>query len=398
MHITPEWLSWPETRTLIHALGEDNIRFVGGCVRDAIVARPVQDVDAATVLPPEQTMERLKAQGIKSIPTGIEHGTITAVIGARHFEVTTLRRDVTTDGRHATVAFTDNWQEDAARRDFTMNALYCDASGAITDFFNGIEDAKAGHVRFIGDALQRIREDALRILRFFRFSARYGSNSLNAEGVNACTELANTIATLSGERIQQEMLKLLVTDKAGTIIDAMAHCHVLPHVLGCEVDASVLTYLTSLLYDTQEAPDAILALAALLRSAKGDANQLVDFIHARWKISNAHYKQLHKLCTVKLQLIQHDALIKRQIRVLGKQDFIQLILLYAAEGAEHSAVLAAIVVARAWDIPVFPVTGADLKAHGFAEGKAMGDMLRELETKWEKSGYSLSKDALLRPI
>ncbi len=395
MQIQPEWLHWPETKHLCEALGAGNMRFVGGCVRDALLGKNAQDVDVATILPPEEVMKRLKAHNMKAIPTGIDHGTVTAVIGKRHFEVTTLRHDVTTDGRRATVAFTEDYREDAARRDFTMNALYCDAEGSVTDFFGGIEDAQKGIVKFIGDAEQRIREDGLRILRFFRFYAHYGSAPLDKDGLAACTKHSAMIDSLSGERIRQEMNKLLVAGKAAVVVDIMQQAGILLPVLGCKVNMDALIQLPALLHDAQEQPDAMLTLAALLRSAAGDAALHVQFVHARWKLSNAELRQLEKLCTTRIQLTEFGALTRRQIRLLGKQDFIQLMLLYAAEGASHDAVIAAIRLAKSWEIPVFPVTGEDLLARGVAQGKALGETLRRLESEWEKGGYAMNREELL---
>jgi len=395
MKITPDWLNWPQTQALIVALGADKLRFVGGCVRDALLGHIVHDVDAATILEPSQVMELLKQHAIKAIPTGIEHGTVTAVINGKYFEVTTLRRDVSTDGRHATVAYTNNWQEDAARRDFTMNALYCDAEGNITDYFGGVEDAQKGIVKFIGDAQQRIVEDALRILRFFRFYAHYGNAALDKDGLQACEAMATMIDALSGERIQQEMCKLLLAGKAAVVVDVMQQAGVLKHVVGSKVNVEALVMLPALLHEAQESSDAMLALAALLRSANGDATQLVQHIHTRWKLSNAQARQLKLLSTTRLQLTTFEALTKRQIRLMGKQDFIHLMLLYAAEGATHEPVLAAIALARTWEIPVFPVNGDDLKAQGIGEGRELGETLKKLEAEWEKGGYVVSKETLL---
>lgn len=395
MRISPEWLHWPETQQLIVALGAENMRFVGGCVRDALLSRSVQDVDAATVLTPQEVIERLKANKLKAIPTGIDHGTVTAVIGKRHFEVTTLRHDVSTDGRRATVAFTQDYREDAARRDFTMNALYAEADGSVTDFFGGIEDAQKGIIKFIGDATQRIKEDGLRILRFFRFYAHYGSAPLDKEGLAACEKLASMIDALSGERIRQEMCKLLVAGKAAVVVEIMQQAGVLLPVIGCKVNMDAMIQLPSLLHDAHEKPDAMLALAALLRSAPGDTALHVQYVHARWKLSNAEHRQLEKLCTTRVQLTEFEALTKRQIRLLGKQDFIHLILLYAAEGASHDAVIAATHLANSWEIPVFPVTGDDLLKAGVTQGKALGDTLKRLENEWEKGGYKASKATLL---
>lgn len=395
LKIAPHWLAWPETQTLIAAFNGHALRFVGGAVRDAVLGREASDVDAATPLPPQDVMALMRGAGIKVIATGLDHGTVTAVVNRRTFEITTLRRDVQTDGRHAVVAYTDDWREDASRRDFTMNALYCDAQGQVYDDFGGVEDARAGRVRFIGDARTRIREDALRILRFFRFFAHYGQKAMDEQGLNACTELAGLIDGLSGERIRQEMLKLLVAQKAGAVVALMQACGVAQPVLGFKVQVEPLLLLPSLLAQAAEPADPILALAALVRSGGGDALAHVEAISARWKLSNAQRRQLQLLGGTRLQLMAVDALIKRQIRVLGAQDFIHLMLLYAAEGAEHAPVFSAIRLARQWQVPVFPVTGDDLKTRGLVPGKELGETLRRLEAKWEQAGYALSKEELL---
>ncbi|WP_294292275.1 CCA tRNA nucleotidyltransferase, partial [uncultured Sphingomonas sp.] len=207
---------------LIDALdGGKNARFVGGAVRDALLGLPVADLDIATRHQPEDVMHALRRAGIKAVPTGLAHGTITAVIESGPVEVTTLRRDISTDGRHAVVAFTDDWREDAARRDFTMNALYADPlTGEVFDYFGGLADLEARHIRFIGDARQRIAEDHLRILRFFRFLARFGDTP-DPDGLAACTERANDLMALSRERIRDELLKLLVARDAVRVVRLM---------------------------------------------------------------------------------------------------------------------------------------------------------------------------------
>ncbi|HEX8055161.1 MAG TPA: CCA tRNA nucleotidyltransferase, partial [Novosphingobium sp.] len=213
-----EWTQRAELAELIAALGNENARYVGGAVRDTLLGLDVKDIDLATTLLPETVMERLNAAGIRAVPTGIEHGTVTAVLHGGPVEITTLRHDVSTDGRRATVAFAEDWREDAARRDFTINALYADpATGEIFDYFGGLTDLAARRVRFIGDARQRIREDHLRILRYFRFQARFGSEPADAESQTACAELSATLKGLSRERIGMEFLNLLgLTDPAPT--------------------------------------------------------------------------------------------------------------------------------------------------------------------------------------
>jgi tRNA nucleotidyltransferase/poly(A) polymerase len=387
------WLHWPETKALAQAI--EPLRFVGGCVRDALLNRAVNDVDAATPLVPQEVMRRLKQAGIKAIPTGIDHGTVTARIGERHFEITTLRRDVSTDGRHAVVAFTDDWKEDAARRDFTMNALYCDHQGQIFDYFDGAKDAAAGHVRFIGEAHERIREDALRILRFFRFFAHYGREPVDMAGITACGELAALIDGLSGERIAAEMLKLLTAEQAANVVGLMQRHGIWPRVVPAVVNAETLARLPQVLRKSQCPPDALLSLALLLRGVSGGTSALIDAITARWKLSRAQQKRLHSLCESHFAHPAEEKQWKKLIRVCGKELFIDGVLLAMAEGAEEASSLAAIKLAREWSVPVFPVTGDDLIAQGAKPGKELGEKLKALEEKWEESGYMLGKNELL---
>ncbi len=218
-----DWMTRPGLDRLATALGADEgaARYVGGAVRDTLLGLAVSDIDVATVHPPQDVVRRLQAAGIKAVPTGIAHGTITAVADGTVVEVTTLRHDVTTDGRHAEVAFTEDWQADAARRDFTMNALYADMHTCrLHDYFGGVADLRAGRVRFIGDPLRRIAEDHLRILRFFRFLARFG-DSPDAAGLDACIARANDLMALSRERIADELLKLLVARDAVAVLRLM---------------------------------------------------------------------------------------------------------------------------------------------------------------------------------
>jgi poly(A) polymerase len=205
------WMTAPETSAVLVALrGEgETTRFVGGCVRDAVLRRPVEDVDLATSHPPETVMSLLAAAGLRAIPTGIAHGTVTALSGGRRYEITTLRHDVETYGRHARVAFTDDWRADAARRDFTMNAISCDPDGTLHDYFDGLADLAAGIVRFVGEPEARIREDVLRILRFFRFHARYGRGQPDPSALAACAQLSVLVPNLSKERVSAELKKIL---------------------------------------------------------------------------------------------------------------------------------------------------------------------------------------------
>ena len=238
------WMSATATRKLMAALGE--ARFVGGAIRNTLLGKPVADIDIATPLTPDKVGTLLAAAGIAFVPTGIEHGTVTAIVEGKPFEVTTLRRDVTTDGRHAVVAFTNDWSLDAQRRDFTMNALYAAADGEIFDFVGGIADLKAGRVRFVGDAPTRIREDYLRILRLFRFHAWYGKGEIDVEALRAAAVEKGGLAGLSGERIAKEMLRLLETENPAPVLRPMAASGILALVLPGEANIARLESLAKI--------------------------------------------------------------------------------------------------------------------------------------------------------
>lgn len=387
-----EWLHWDSTQAVIAAFAGRPLRFVGGCVRDALLGREVKDVDAATPLLPGDVIALLTQAGLKAVPTGLAHGTVTAVAQGKGIEITTLRSDVACDGRHAQVAFTDDWQQDAARRDFTMNALYLTPQGELFDYFDGAADARAGKVRFIGDARQRIAEDYLRILRFFRFYAHYGLGLPDEAALAACCAEAGQIVSLSGERIQHEMLKLLAAPAPSETLGLMRQTGVLPQVLPEVEDLLSLSVLERQV--TQ--PDAVLALAVLLRRVP-DSAQACAKLARRWKLSTANAKRLQRLATEPLPL--HNVPVpeqKRLVRALGKADFADLTRLAAAENpANETAYRTMLAMAESWEIPVFPVKGTDLLAAGQTAGAALGQALQTLEKEWEESGYTLSKDALL---
>ncbi len=420
MKLTPAWLAWPHTQTLIAAFaGKAELRFVGGCVRDALLVRAVQDVDAATPLLPDAVIALLDDAHIRSIPTGIEHGTVTALVDGKPFEITTLRRDAACDGRHADVTFTGSWQEDAARRDFTMNALYLSPSGELFDYTGGEADTRAGRVRFIGDARARIQEDYLRILRLFRFHAHYGKTPLDEDALKACGELAHNIPSLSGERIQHEMLKLLAAPLVSPTLQAMQQCGVLAQVMGKKVELEVITTMersaspsplvgegrgegkpsTHEIVETAPSPlplpqgeRELVRLAALLDPAD------VQALTASWKLSNDLSKRLKHI--TEGARILHAGMTpaeqKKALRRMGRELFIQCATLrHAMDGSDISAMLQ---LADTWDIPHFPVTGKDLLALGIPEGKRMGELLAKLDEAWEMSDYTLTKEALLARV
>ena len=389
------WLDAKATRTLIAALdaGGIDFRFVGGAVRDGLLGRKVSDIDVATPAMPEEVVRAVEAAGLKAIPTGIGHGTVTAMVGRQPFEVTTLRRDVETDGRHAVVAFTDDWQADAARRDFTMNALYADRDGAITDFFGGEADARAGHVRFIGDPVQRIEEDALRILRFFRFHAWYGRGALDGDGLAASERLAGMIGRLSGERIRVELFKTLAApDPApswAAMIDAGAMAHTLPAAL--RVDR--LSAMIALERELGLPSDPLRRLAALTGVPSAE---LLGLLKVRLKLSNrdeAHLRTLGGYAD--------------RVALVARRRFGQA--LYGAEPAwlRDAAMLAKVETGtlagfirfiKGWTEPKFPVTGADLKAAGIEAGPGMGRMLAEIERWWIEADFAPDKEACLAKL
>ncbi|WP_066716922.1 CCA tRNA nucleotidyltransferase [Sphingomonas pituitosa] len=367
-----DWRHRPGLDALNRVLGaEDGLsRFVGGAVRDALLGTQVADLDIATSLPPEEVLARLRAAGIRAVPTGIEHGTITAVLESGPVEVTTLRRDVSTDGRHATVAFTDDWREDAARRDFTINALYADPmTGALFDYFGGLQDLEARAVRFIGDPLQRIAEDHLRILRFFRFLARFGDTP-DAAGLDACTARARDLMALSRERIRDELLKLLVARDAVGVVALMLARGILAPVVPEITSAEALGRLAAREAELGVAADPIRRLAALLPRDPA----LGDQIGARLKLSNAQRKRIVLALT--------DG---------GTESARALAYRIGREGAEDRLLLAAgdeTLLGQGWrqlagwDIPRLPLSGGALVQRGLAKGPDVARALRAIEEQW----------------
>jgi poly(A) polymerase len=378
MELTIDAAKWRKRRgmaRLLDALDADEglTRYVGGSVRDDLLDLPVNDVDLATRLPPAAVMERLEAAKIKAVPTGIEHGTITAVSDGRPFEVTTLRRDVSTDGRRATVAFTDDWREDAARRDFTINALFADPlSGEIFDYFGGLADLDQRHVRFIGDPLQRIAEDHLRILRFFRFHARFGSGAPNPAALEACTVRANDLMALSRERIADELLKLLGFPDPAPTIGIMLQRGILKPVLP-EIEPERLCDLEALIANERAAEiaaDPLRRLAALLPA---DA-EIADAVAARLKLSNKARKRLASAAGRDLGASPR-ALAYR----LGTECAADRLLLASRPNDARDI--------AAWVAPRLPSGGGALSGRGLPEGPIVARTLRSIEDRWVEAGF-----------
>jgi len=390
-HIEADWLRAPASRAVLDALGPSNARFVGGAVRDSLLGRPVTDIDLATPLLPEEVSRRLEAAGLKAVPVGIAHGTVTAVAHGEPFQITTLRKDVETYGRHARVAFTDDWKADAARRDFTMNALYADHEGRISDYFGGLADALAGRVRFIGDAKERITEDALRILRFFRFHAHYGRDGLDAEGLAACRRTCAMLDLLSIERVRDELLRLLDAPDPVSTLRAMRETGVLAHILP---DAGDFTRFQELVECERrlETRDALRRLAALLPLEKG----VFDAESFRLKLSNAERKRL--LAMAGAPPACEPRALRAEAYRIGNQAVIDRLLLAGDKrGCDDntSPIRQAITLLEAWRPPRFPVRGRDLRQAGLPPGPALGRHLGELERRWIESDFTLSKVELL---
>lgn len=407
-----DWLREPALRQLFAAFESANVplRCVGGCVRDALLNRPVHDIDLATTLTPDAVQILLKQAGIRTIPTGIDHGTITAIIGTRTFEITSLRRDTSCDGRHAIVEFTTDWHEDAKRRDFTMNALYCDAHGTVTDFLNGADDAKNGRIIFIGNPHDRIREDGLRMLRFFRFNATHGHTEIDASALAACRNLAPMIDALSGERILHEMIRLLSAANPIAALDAMAQCGVAQHVFGEPLAPTpALHHLLSL---ASSAPDPWLRLALLLPPSACDTlsspppacgdlsspppvygGRLGGGILTRWKASRKQRDTLTLyLQTPSLNINDPIALIRTHGRHAARMLWLRDAAMQTCSPENYAAFDAQLAQIS---VPEFPISGADLIQLGFTQGAALGAALKALETWWQKQDYQPDRDALL---
>jgi len=370
-----KWWQQAGMRELLTILGaEDGLtRFVGGTVRDEFLGIPHSDIDLATRLDPRGVLARLKTTKIKAVPTGIEHGTITAVSRGHVVEITTLRRDVSTDGRRATVAFTEDWAEDAARRDFTINALFADpVSGEIFDYFGGLDDLEQRHIRFIGDPLARIAEDHLRILRFFRFHARFGLGVPDKEALNACTARANDLMALSRERIADELLKLLAVDDPSTTIGIMLERRILKPVLP-EIEAASLAVLEALVGAERSAgasPDPLRRLSALLPRDPVTAEEVA----VRLRLSNKARKRL--ACAASSDLdVSPQALGYR----VGTDCAADRLLL--ANRVEDAASI------LSWKPTRLPVKGGDLIARGLKKGPIVARTLRRIEDEWVRSGF-----------
>lgn len=401
------WLAEKRLQRLLEALSADGekARIVGGAVRNALIGVPVTDIDIATTTTPDETERRARAAGMKTVPTGKDHGTITVIVSGRPFEVTTLRDDVATDGRRATVRFGRDWRRDAERRDFTINALYADADGTVADLVGGVDDIERRNLRFIGDAETRIREDYLRILRFFRFFAWYGKGRPDAQGLKACARLKSGLDTLSAERVWSEMKKLLGAPEPSRALLWMRQTGVLTAILpesekwgidgihglidseahfGWQSDA--MLRLMAIL-----PPDAarMTALARRLRMSKAEAKRLEGWAFAENPKPGSSEADIRRL------LYRGDpvAIVDRLRLALASARMRAGDNLAAVEEAGDLRRLLA--VAENWKKPAFPLTGDDLKQRGVEAGPQLGKILSRLENEWIEADFTPGRDALL---
>ncbi len=381
------WRARPGMAQLLAALGtsDGETRIVGGAIRDTLLGIEVNDVDLATRLAPDAVIGRLKSAHIKSVPTGLAHGTVTAIVGGAPVEVTTLRRDVSTDGRRATIAYTDDWREDAARRDFTINAFYADPdTGEIFDYFGGLADLEARRVRFIGDPLTRIAEDHLRILRFFRFHARFGAGDPDTAGLEACTQRANDLMALSRERIADELLKLLGLPDPAVTVRLMVERGILKAVLP-EITGEGVVRLEALIRRERTAdvaPEPLRRLAALLPADPG----LAAALSARLRLSNKAVKRI--VAAAGRQAADADRPLALAYRIGGEEAIDRLLL--GDEGDE----LTSEKVRRldGYVRPRFPISGGDLIAMGLSPGPVVAATMQAIEREWLEGGFVLDAE------
>jgi poly(A) polymerase len=387
------WMTNPATLGVLEALeaGGAAARFVGGSVRDALLGRPIGDIDIATPAPPERVIELLEKQGIKVVPTGLAHGTVTAIAGnpPRHFEITTLRRDVETYGRRARVAFDADWTQDAARRDFTINAIFLDPDGTVHDPVGGLADLRARRVRFVGDPAIRIAEDVLRILRYYRFEARFGTGLSDPPARAACRALTHLLPNLSAERVAQELMKLLETSDPVGALRMMVEDGVLLVILP---EARRLDRLRHMIAIEPE-PDPLRRLAALIEVDGPGAVALAERLH----FSNAWRDRLHGLAPP--WAIDPSADIAAQRRALyrlGAERYRDVALLLAAERAMSRGRLTELLaLARAWTPPAFPLSGRDVTALGIPPGPRIGRLLDATHAWWEAGDFAADRAACL---
>jgi poly(A) polymerase len=393
------WLAAPPVRRVLDLLNDDGeeARVVGGAARNALIGVPLSDVDIATTALPQEVMRRAVAAGIKAVPTGFEHGTVTLVIDGIPFEVTTLREDVETFGRKANVAFGRDWKTDAERRDFTINALSITPDGIVHDYVGGLDDLAARRVRFIGDPARRIAEDYLRILRFFRFQASYSNGVPDRDGLHACIVARDGLATLSRERVCAELMKLLVAPHAVATLALMTEAGFTERVLGGVARLASFAAMVEIEGATALAPSAVLRLGALGVFILEDAERLRE----RLRLSNAEYQRLEAMADRWWQVSPSagEAAARALLYHLGAVHFLDRVLIAwsragAGAGADDPSWRALAALPERWEAPRFPLRAADLISRGLAKGPALGAALAAAEEAWIAAGFPVDSEAL----
>ena len=392
--IAPQpWMVEPATTAVLGALsaGGAEARFVGGSVRDALLGGPIGDIDIATTAPPERVTELLEKRSIKVVPTGLAHGTVTAIAGipSRHFEITTLRRDVETYGRRARVAFDADWAADAARRDFTINAIFLAPDGTIDDPVGGLADLRAHRIRFVGDPAKRIAEDVLRLLRYYRFEARFGTGGGDPGARAACRAAAHLLPRLSAERVAQELVKLLETTDPIRALHMMREDRVLDVILP---EARRIDRLQQIIA-TEPNPDPLRRLAALIEVDAAGA----DIVAERLRFANSWRDRLHGLAPPWLLDPRADRAAQRQtLYRLGVERYRDSALLIAAAGGTTRERLTELLTfAQEWVPPVFPLSGRDVTALGIPPGERVGKLLDTLHDWWVAGDFSADRNSCL---
>ena len=401
--ILPVLLS-TESKAIFSAL-ENKARFIGGCVRDAILAREVTDIDIATPWVPEQVIAALQSHQIKWIAPGLQHGTVTAVIKKQHYEITTLRKDIQCDGRHARVEFTTDWQRDAMRRDFTINALSCDDQGEVYDYVGGWEDVQHHRVRFIGNAFNRCQEDYLRILRYFRFLAWYGKNQTDVQALAACQKLAAQIKQLSGARIHKELYRLIAADDPVTALTEMEKTGVATYVFPLARQFSALANCLHIAPALGMKTTALLRLFILLITKETSLDQL-EACARQWQYSNKQSKYWIRMWQA-LQRYTLETLRHKPYEAsywLGKEVYQDSLLIKLSTASAKISLKNLqedkhrLEQLKFWDPPVMPLKAEDIMAIGVLPGKKLGKLLHQAEQIWVETGFSLTKKSLLEKI
>lgn len=391
--LSPEQAAWLHEKPLASLLaildaGGEEARVVGGAVRNTLLGVALTEIDIATTAEPKTVIERATTAGFRAVPTGIEHGTVTVVADGKPFEVTTLREDIETDGRHAVVRFGRDWAKDAARRDFTINALSLSRDGAVHDYCGGLADIEARRVRFIGNADQRIAEDYLRALRFFRFFAAYGEGTPDREGLIACTRARNKLDKLSRERVRAELIKLLAARRAPEAMTALADAGIFDRLFANAPELPALTRLAEIEAALKIAPDAVRRLAVVAVRITEDAAHLRE----RLRLSNEEYRRLASMADRWWRLVPQagENYAREVLYRVGAGDYRDRALMaFAHSSAEigDQTWRTLLTLPERWTAPKFPLSARDFIARGIEAGPAMGKALNRAEEAWIAAGF-----------